>query len=192
MSFSWALILRKWRLKSKPSPLDNLKSTNREGCISIRLTLTLSLFCRLSVVKIVTCRGEFTEKLYLRWSKTSFNLWSVLSALFLVWKRVIRLTSLWNGFFTCDAPGVDCICVLSNMWSRWTGCEKHNPFTVASSSTSSNVALPIPLSSLWGSGWEADIWSLYLFGRCGEETSASVHLLLNVPVPVGVFPGEHP
>ena len=44
--------------------LDNLKSTNREGCISMRFTLTLSLFCRLSVVNIVTYSVLKKRKLF--------------------------------------------------------------------------------------------------------------------------------
>ena len=44
--------------------LDNLKSTNREGCISMRFTLTLSLFCRLSVVNIVTYSVLKRRKLF--------------------------------------------------------------------------------------------------------------------------------
>lgn len=190
MSFSCALIFRKCLLNSSPSPFDNLKSTNREAFMSIRLTFILSFFCLLSVVNIVTWRGELTVKLYLRLSRASFNLNSVFSGVIFVWKRVILLTSLWNGVW--DAPGVHCICVLSSMWSGWTGCEKHKPFMVLSLSTLSKTPLPIPLSRRRGSGWDAEMCSWFPLGRTGERTSASVHLRLNGPVPLGVPPGEQP
>lgn len=40
---------------------------------------------------------ELTVKLYLRMSRTSFNLLSVSSGVSFVWKRVILFTNLWNG-----------------------------------------------------------------------------------------------
>lgn len=64
--------------------LDNLKSTNREGCISMRFTLTLSLFCRLSVVNIVTYSVLKKRKLF----KLIFSQEQILST---VWVKIRNL-----------------------------------------------------------------------------------------------------
>lgn len=69
---------------SNLSTLDNLKSTNREGCISMRFTLTLSLFCRLSVVNIVTYSVLKKRKLF----KLIFSQEQILST---VWVKIRNL-----------------------------------------------------------------------------------------------------